>query len=92
VIPGYFTLTGSTNYITVVDIVNALSNSTGFYNSGEQGVGCENWPMAVGYSASQVNASDFVLPAITGCPAAAIFPVAEFVSGMNVTYVARPQP
>ena len=76
----------------MIDVVTALSNATGFYDYGSQGTGCENWPMAVGYSASQVNASDFVLSATPGCPAEAIFPVAEHVTGMNVTYVARPQP
>lgn len=92
-IPDYITLPGSMQFFTVVYVVKALNNATGFYNYGEVGIGCGGNPMAVGYSASQVNASDFALPPIFhGCPAEPFWPFSEYVTGMNVTYINRPQP
>jgi hypothetical protein len=92
VTPSHLTLSGNLTFFTVIYIVTALSNSTGFYNYGAVGIGREDEPMAVGYSASQVNASDFNLPPFPMCPAAPFWPFAEYVTGMNVTYISGRQP
>ena len=81
--------TAATDYVTVVYSVTALGNSTGFYDYGLYGY-CGGMPMAVGYSISQVNASDFV-PAVTpqGCYLLGFYDVAVSVGpGMSVAYVA----
>lgn len=92
VIPNNVTLSGSFSYFTVVYIVKALSNATGFYDySAPWRGGCGfGVPLAVGYSASQVNASDFTQPPASSCPylpAPDVVPIAEYVTGMNVTYL-----
>jgi len=92
VLPSSYTLSNETNYFTVVFVVKALSNSTGFYDvSAPGGPGCMGAiPMAVGYSASQVNASDFTGLPPTNCPAIPIWlyrPVADYASDMNVVFI-----
>ncbi len=82
----------SMNYVTVTYIVTALSNSTGFYDEAAPWTGCTGTFMAVGHSASQVNASDFTQPLVHGCFVQLFVPVAEYVTGMNVTYVNFLQP
>jgi hypothetical protein len=77
------------NFFPVVVVVNALSNATGFYNDFTAGrSGCVGALLAVGYSASEVNASDFrQLPPIHSCAARPFRAVAEYVTGMNVTLI-----
>lgn len=78
--------------VTVLYTVEALANSTGFYDGSAPYDGCKAMPMAVGYSASQVNASDFApvpifiegMPCVVG---SAFFPVSVSISGMAVTYI-----
>jgi hypothetical protein len=80
--------TSSTNYVTITYTVTASSNSTGFYDSSAPYNGCDFMPMAVGYAASQVNASDFggfFLP--LPCPFSPFWPSSVSVGGMNVTYI-----
>jgi hypothetical protein len=96
VIPNNITLSGSFSFYTVVHVVRALSNATGFYDYSAPTRG-SCWlgvRMAVGYSASQVNATDFTQPLVSSCPggpALDVAPVAEFVSGMNVTNISTQQ-
>jgi len=81
-------LTGDLNYITVVYAYTALGNSTGFYDQTAPWWSCWRMPMAVGYSAFQVNASDFNLAStLSECPPWGLNPVAEYATGMNVTYI-----
>ena len=47
-----------TNY-TITYIIRPLSNATGFYDQSIPRLACERYPLAVGYAADQVNASDF---------------------------------
>jgi hypothetical protein len=78
----------NTTFFTVVYAYHALENSTGFYNLAAFGPDCTDEPMAVGYQAAQVNASDFDLPTLgPECPAFSFLPVSEHVTGMNVTYI-----
>lgn len=78
----------ATDYVDVLYTVTALSNSTGFYDRSAPYEYCIGMPMAVGYSASQVNASDFAPILIPPCPLLPFAPVSVSVVGMNVTYVA----
>jgi hypothetical protein len=83
--------TPDTNYVTVVYTVTALSNATGFYDNSAPYGYCGAMPMAVGYAASQVNASDFpgyLLPWYLLCIYVLFTPTSVSVGGMNVTYVA----
>jgi hypothetical protein len=96
VTPDNVVLSGSTDFFTVVYVYEALANAKGFYGSGGFGSGCDSYPLAVGYQPSQVNATDFNLSAnaiscnvIQFIPA---YPVAEYVTGMNFTYVPLPPP
>ena len=80
--------TAGTDYVTVVYAVTALSNSTGFYDNSAPYEYCQSMPMAVGYSASQVNASDFAPPTVTPCPFLPFTPFSVSISvGMNLTHV-----
>ena len=91
VTPTSLTLSGNGTFFTVIYIVTALGNSTGFYNYGGIGPGCEDEALAVGFSASQVNASDFSLPTIgPECPASPFFPFNEYLTGMSVTFIKGP--
>jgi hypothetical protein len=79
--------TVDTDYVTVVYAVTAMSNSTGFYDDSAPYGYCQNMPMAVGYSASQVNASDFAPPTLAPCPFLPFTPFSVSIVGMNSTYV-----
>jgi hypothetical protein len=78
---------GSTNYVYVVYAVTAYRNSTGFYDETAPWGLCGGLPMAVGYSAAQVNVSDFTSPPSIPCLAPPFNPIAEYVTGMNVTFI-----
>lgn len=78
---------GIMDYVTVVYSLTTPSNSTGFYSQSAPWTGCQGLPMEVGYSASQVNASDFTKVPSIECPVQLFVPVAEYVTGMNVTHI-----
>jgi hypothetical protein len=92
VLPDSIRPSASMNYVTEVYIVTALGNSTGFYGDSAPWTGCIGMPMAVGYSASQVNASDFTQSPGASCFVQLFVPVAEYVTGMNVTYIDSVRP
>lgn len=76
--------------VTVIYGVTASSNSTGFYEDSAPLDQCGAMPLAVGYPASQVNATDFpdyVSPASAMCFNIDYFPASVSVSGMTVTYL-----
>jgi hypothetical protein len=77
----------SMDYVTVVYVITALGNSTGFYDRSAPWEGCSFIPMAVGYSATQVNSSDFTQLPLHSCFVQLLVPVAEYSTGMNLTYV-----
>ena len=86
--PSSIQLSPNTNYVTVVYTINSLSNSTGFYDNAIPNGNCDNLPIAVGYTASQVNASDFSQPRISAsCPVPTFDWISTSVSGMNVTSI-----
>jgi hypothetical protein len=89
VYPQSVLLTGSTDYVNVLYTITALSNSTGIYSGSVPFYYCSSMPLAVGYTASQLNASGFAqripIPS-TPCPALALVPVSVSVTGMGVAY------
>ena len=90
-IPSSIELSGTTDYVTVIYTVNSLSGSTGFYDNSAPYEYCGAMPMAVGYAATQVNASDFpdyTFPASIPCAFSAFTPASVSVGGMNATYIA----
>jgi hypothetical protein len=90
-VPSSIQLSGTTDYVTVVYTVISLSNSTGFYdNSAPYLASCRTMPMAVGYAASQVNASDFATIFVPPCSLQAFSPSSVSIAGMNFTYVQFP--
>ena len=75
-------------YVTVLYHVSALANSTGIYEYSAPYGYCDSMPMAVGYSASQLNGSDFPpRPPPHSCIAELYAPVSVGVVGIGVTYV-----
>jgi hypothetical protein len=78
----------TTDYVTVVYMVDSLSNSTGFYDGSAPFRYCDAMPMAVGYTASQVNASDFAPRLLNSCPEVPFAPSSVSVGGMGVTWIA----
>lgn len=86
VYPESVQITGYTDYVTVLYTVTALSNSTGLYSNSVPYEYCTSMPMAVGYAASQLNASDFTR-IITPCAIQSIVPVTVSVTGMSVAYL-----
>jgi hypothetical protein len=79
------------HYESVMYSVTALSNSTGFYSQAAPFEYCNDMPLAVGYSASQLNASDF--PGFSNllmCMRMSYQPIAVGVIGMQVTHVKFP--
>ncbi len=86
--PSSITPSPTTNYVSVVYTITALANSTGFYDRSAPYDYCTGMPMAVGYSPSQINASDFAPILIPPCPLLPFGPIAVTVGGMNVIYLA----
>lgn len=72
--------------VTIVYSVYALQNSTGFYDRTFI-YSCESPRLAVGYSAEQVNSTDFATIFEHSCFNAPYVPVSITVSGMNVAYI-----
>jgi hypothetical protein len=88
--PDWILLTPYTDHITVVYTVRALSNSAGFYDNSAPYGYCGAMPMAVGFSPSMANASDFPgyhLPWALHCLISTFTPSAVSVGGMNMTYI-----
>ena len=79
--------TNATDLVDVVYTVRALANSTGFYDFSAPFEYCYGMPMAVGYPAAQVNATDFAPRLMYPCPFEFFTPYSVSVSGMSVTYV-----
>jgi hypothetical protein len=77
----------ATNYITIIYTISSLSNSTGFYDGSAPFDDCNSMPMAVGYAASQVNASDFAPRITPQCIFLPFTPSYVSVGGINVTYI-----
>lgn len=73
-----------TNY-TVTYIIRPLANATGFYDQSIPRLVCERYPLAVGYAADQVNASDFsyIDPLNPPCASGAYVLTKVEVSGMD---------
>jgi hypothetical protein len=86
--PVSFQPSAATDYVTVAFTVSSLSNSTGFYDGSAPFGDCSAMPMAVGYTASQVAASDFAPRVVPSCAIQAFSPSSVSVGGMNVTYIA----
>ena len=77
--------------VMVLYRVAALSDSKGFYENSVPYGYCGSVPMAVGYSASQVNGSDFPpRPPPHSCVAEMYAPTSVGVSGIGVTLVDIP--
>jgi hypothetical protein len=81
-------------YVSIIYSVRALGNSTGFYDQSAPLQHCDSLPLAVGYSASQLNASDFpgfINPELLNCPLIQYAPVEVGVIGMQMTNVEFPK-
>jgi hypothetical protein len=85
--PSLFQPSAGTDYVTVVYTVSSLSHSSGFYDNAVPNGDCGSWPMAIGYTASQVNSSDFAQRLTASCPIPEFRWISTSVSGMNVTYI-----
>jgi hypothetical protein len=76
------------SYVTVLFRVSALANSKGIYEYSAPYGYCGSMPMAVGYTASQLNGSNFPpRPPGHSCIAELYSPVSVGVVGINVTYL-----
>ncbi len=73
-----------TNF-TVTYIIRPLPNATGFYDQSIPKLACERYPLAVGYTADQVNASDFsyIDPLNPPCVAGSYVLAGVEISGMD---------
>ncbi|MDC8452609.1 MAG: hypothetical protein KGI05_00980 [Thaumarchaeota archaeon] len=73
-----------TNY-TVTYTIRPLANATGFYDQSIPRLACERYPLAVGYTADQVNASDFsyIDPLNPPCVSGAYVLTKVEISGMD---------
>lgn len=78
-------------YYGAVYSVTALGNATGFYTASAPRPGCGGFPLAVGYSASQLNATDFLgFFKTTLCINGPFAPVQVGVIGIPVTMLDFP--
>lgn len=78
---------------TVTYVIKPLTNATGFYDQSIPKLACERYPLAVGYAADQVNASDFgyIDPLNPPCVAGIYTLTGVEISGMIYKEVALPQ-
>jgi len=80
-------------YYAVVYSVMAMRNATGYYPFSAPEPGCGGFPMAVGHSASGLNAADFPgSQSPLTCPIGDFPPVEVGVIGIQVTTVDFPNP
>ncbi len=89
-LPSFIQPTATTDHVSVLYTITALGNSTGFYDSSAPFDSCGGMPMAVGYTASQINATDFAQRTIPSCPFLFFTPYSVSVSDMSVTYIHFP--
>ncbi len=78
---------------TVTYIIRPLPNATGFYDQSIPKLACERYPLAVGYTADQVNYSNFsyIDPLNPPCASAGLYNlIAVEISGMSYKQVALP--
>jgi len=75
---------------TVTYVISPLPNATGFYDQSIPRPVCERYPLAVGYSKDQVNASDFsyINPLGSTCVASVYKLTKVEVSGMDYKEIA----
>lgn len=78
------------SHFTVTYIIKPLPNATGFYDHSIPRLACERYPLSVGYSANQVNYSDFsyIYPLNPPCGSAPYDLTAVEISGMDYKQVA----
>jgi hypothetical protein len=91
VYPSSIQYTAATDYVSVLYTVTALGNSTGFYDSSAPFQYCYGMPLAVGYTSSQVNGSDFAPRLVHSCPFLFFTPKEVSVAGMSFLHVALSQ-
>lgn len=74
---------------TVTYIIKPLPNATGFYDQSIPKLACERYPLAVGYTADQVNTSDFsyIDPLNPPCAAGVYTLTRVEISGMDYKQV-----
>ncbi|MGI0017147.1 MAG: hypothetical protein ACREA1_00395 [Nitrosotalea sp.] len=74
---------------TVTYVIKSLLNATGFYDKSIPRLVCGYYPMAVGYTANNVNSSDFtpINPLGSTCPVGQYVLAKVEISGMNYTSV-----
>ena len=78
-------------YVTVVYHITALSNATGFYLYSVPNGGCSSLSLAVGYTPSEVNASDFNYNnGLHSCFNSPVGVYTAAISGFNSTTVCFP--
>lgn len=91
--PSSIHFSNRTDFVDVMFTITALGNSTGFYD-GSAPLGCDGYmPLAVGYTSSQVNASDFTPPPLAqvSCgPLVDFQPYSVTIADMNFTVVHFP--
>jgi len=89
--PQSIPVNSATQYIDVLYTITALSNSTGFYDESAPYGYCGTMLLAVGYTASQVNASDFHFSRYGSCLFEYQFflPVEVTAIGLNSTTIRR---
>ncbi|MDE1878858.1 MAG: hypothetical protein KGI07_10145, partial [Thaumarchaeota archaeon] len=77
---------------TVTYIIEPLPNATGFYDTSIPKIVCDSYPLAVGYVADEVNASDFtyINSASLPCPGGLYQLTGIEISGMNYTEMKLP--
>ena len=85
-LPSVTAFSGNMSYYSIMYIVRALANATGFYNEGPPLLSCVAPFLAVGYSPAQINGSDFVLQDIS-CPYEGPGPVDQYILGFGLVYV-----
>jgi len=89
--PGSIRPSANITLVAVLYRVEALSGSKGFYENSVPYGYCGSVPLAVGYSASQVNGSDFPpRPPPHSCIAEMYAPTSVGVSGIGLTLVDIP--
>ncbi len=89
-IPNMLNVTDATNHsnFTILYKIYATPNSKGFYDYSVPAFPCESYPLAVGYAATQVHASDFpFVPIGIPCPALLFEVDSVRISDMDYTKI-----
>jgi len=85
-----FVSNATVRYVSVIYSLTALGNSTGFYEHSAPLGYCNQMPLAVGRSASQLSASDFPDFYMSDCIMSQYAPIEVGVIGMQVANVEFP--